>query len=57
MSLKKYKSGNALGSVIYLYLMSIPLKGTKTVLKRWIDRLKTCMRVEGEYFERQNKLK
>jgi hypothetical protein len=46
---------NALG--IYQYLMSIPIDEHKNCFKKWIDRLKACIRGEREYFEGQGKLK
>ena len=57
LSGKKYKSRNAIGSAIYQYLMSIPIQEYENCFQKWIDRLKTCIRAEGEYFEGQGKLK
>ena len=57
LSGKRYKSRNALGSAIYQYLMSIPIQEYENCFQKWIDRLKTCIRAEGEYFEGQGKLK
>jgi histone-lysine N-methyltransferase SETMAR len=57
LSGKKYKSRNALGSAIYQYLISIPIEEYENCFEKLIDRLKTCIRVEGEYFEGHGKLK
>lgn len=57
LSGKRYKSRNALGSAVYQYLMSVPIKEYELCFQSWIERLKRCVQVGGEYFEGQRNLK
>ena len=56
LSGKRYNSRNALGSAVY-YLMGFPIEEYENCFQKWIDRLKRCIQVDGEYFEGQSKSK
>jgi hypothetical protein len=48
---RKYKSLQALGSVIHQYLISVSKSVYRDVFKKWIHRLKLSISSHGEYFE------
>ena len=54
---KRYKSRNALGSVVNQYLMGVLIEEYKNCFQKWIDLLKRCIQLAEEYFEGQSKSK
>ena len=60
LSGKRYNSRNALGSAVYQYLMGVPIEEYEKIencFQKWIDRLKRCIQVDGEYFDGQSQSK
>ena len=57
LSGKRYNLRNALGSAVYQYLMGVPIEEYENCFQKWIDQLKRCIQVDGEYFEGQSKSK
>ena len=51
LSGRRYRSRSSLGSAIYQFLNSISKKEYASVFRKWIQRLKKCVAVKGEYFE------
>ena len=40
-----------MGTAIYHYLNSIDREQYKKTFSKWVDRMKFCVDLEGEYFE------
>ena len=55
---KGLKSRNTLGSAVaYISYSWVCQFRTERCFQNWIDRLKRCIRADGEYFEEQRKVK
>lgn len=48
----RYKSRSQLGSVIYQYMKAIPVDDYRSCFQQWKDRLRRCVEVQGDYFEK-----
>ena len=51
LSGKEFTTRMEIGFAIHQYLKSIPQTEYKKTFHCWIDRLKECIRVKGDYFE------
>lgn len=48
---KRYYSRQSVGSAVFQCLRGIPKKDYEAAFRKWIERLKLCIRANGEYFE------
>ncbi|XP_062578762.1 histone-lysine N-methyltransferase SETMAR-like [Saccostrea cucullata] len=48
---RRFESRQAVGSALYQCLKGIPKSAYKSAFQKWIQRLKKCIKVKGEYFE------
>ena len=51
LSDKEFTSRIEIGIAVHKYLKSIPPAEYKKTFRCWVDHLKECIRVNGEYFE------